>query len=82
MALTNNIYALFTIFKPVLRIQDILEPGSADPYLWLTDSAPDLDLAIFVSDLQDANNFVLIITVLFIFTSSSNIKNIKEVTKQ
>jgi hypothetical protein len=36
--------------------------GSGDPYIWLMDPDPDADPAIFVSALQDANKFFLLIT--------------------
>jgi hypothetical protein len=64
-----------------------MDPGSPDPYPWLTDldSDPAPDPAIFISDLQDTNyKLFLFCSLLFeaTFTLVFEIKSHKEVTKQ
>ncbi len=55
---------LFHGFFSVLRNHEIVYgSGSADPYLGLMDSDPDLDPAIFDSEIQEFNkkNFYLLL---------------------
>ncbi len=54
------------------------DPEPSDPYLWLLDLAPDPDLALFVSGLQDANQKDYVFCLLLFrgtFTSFFTDKN-------
>jgi hypothetical protein len=82
---------LVTLFYSSSRIQvSIADPWhfgtDPDPYLWLKDSAPAPDPAIFVSDIQGKNSFFSVWYYYYFLKVHlyhfSKIKCHKEVTKQ